>query len=151
MRTCAFALIVIALSGCGAPMARDFGGPWRAVNRFDATPQSIPLQQPYEYFASPLDGTLKTMLARWAKDTGMTLVYQWPDDYTLSVPVSGIHSPNLEAALARLHEIYAERGMSVTATPREIRVAPAGGSPGEGGGGAADAPMPGGPAAGGSG
>lgn len=122
---CFVGLSTFALAGCAVPPPRDFGGHWRAVNRFDAAPRSIPLQRPYEYFASPLDGTLKAMLTRWAKDTGITLVYEWPDDYTLTTSVSGIHDRSLEAAVARLGGIYAAQGVSITATSSEIRVAPA--------------------------
>lgn len=114
-----------ALSACATPSARDFGGRWQPVNRFDMAPQAIPLQQAYEYFASPLDGTLKTMLARWAKDTGMVLSWQWPDDYTLFTPVSGIRTRDVGAATAQLASIYASVGVSVSVRGREILVAPA--------------------------
>lgn len=113
-----------ALSGCAAPHARDFGGRWQPVNHFDIAPQAIPLQQSYEYFASPLDATLKTMLARWAKDTGMVLSYRWPDDYTLFTPVSDIHTSDLSAAVDQLAAIYASRGVSVAVRGREILVTP---------------------------
>lgn len=127
---CTGIVMAVVLSGCTAPPPRDFGGAWRAVNRFDASPQAISLQRPYEFFASPLDGTLKAVLTRWAKDTGRTLAYQWPEDYTLPVPASDIHTGSLDAALARLGEIYAAQGMAITAPPREIRVAPAADSAG---------------------
>lgn len=131
LRACIAALLSIALAGCGTPPPRDFGGQWHAVNRFDAAPRSIPLQRPYEYFASPLDGTLKVMLTRWAKDTGMTLVYQWPEDYTLTASAAGIRGPDLGVAVQSLEGIYASQGVSITATGREIRVLPA--SPSNGG------------------
>lgn len=118
-------MLAAALTGCGAPAPRDFGGRWHAVNRFDVSPRSIPLQRPYEYFASPLDGTLKVMLTRWARDAGMTLVYLWPEDYTLTTSASGVHDRDLEAAVARLQGIYAPQGISITAAAREIRVTPA--------------------------
>ncbi|MGH8110945.1 MAG: hypothetical protein ACREPF_08325 [Rhodanobacteraceae bacterium] len=123
---CLFSIAAAAaLSACATPSARDFGGRWQPVNRFDTAPQAIPLRLVYEYFASPLDGTLKTMLARWARDTGMVLSWQWPDDYTLFTPVSEIRTRDVRAATGQLASIYAPLGVSVTVRGREILVAPA--------------------------
>lgn len=106
-------LTIAVLSGCSAPSPRDFGGHWSQVNRFSSTVEAIPFQRPYEYFASPLDSTLKNMLSRWSKDTKMRLDYRFPDDFTLYKPASSIHTPDVETALSELNGIYAKEGIFI--------------------------------------
>ncbi|WP_093295515.1 hypothetical protein [Pseudoxanthomonas sp. CF385] len=106
-------IIATLLAGCVTPGAADVGGRWRPVNRFAEMPQAIPLQQAYIYQASPADGTLKTMLARWAKDANLTLAYLHPNDYTLHSPVAQIHTSSLEDAAVSLSAAYAGQGVRV--------------------------------------
>lgn len=115
-------VVVLVLSGCGTPSAKNFGGPWRAVNRYQSSPTAIPLSQPYVFFATPMDGTLKNMLARWAKDTRMSLSYQLSCDYTLYTPVSGIHTSRLRVAAAQLNTIYAPEDLHISIGDRQIVV-----------------------------
>jgi len=110
------------LSACATPQAADFGGRWRAVNRFADTPQSIPLQQAYVYQASHADGTLKAMLSRWARDARMTLSYLHPNDYTLHGPVGGIRTTSLEQAASALSSAYADHGVRVRVDQTQIIV-----------------------------
>lgn len=102
------------LAGCGTPAAKDFGGHWKQVNRFQPTTTEIPLERPYTYFASPMDETLRNMLVRWTTDTGMTLVYRIPSDYTLFAPVAKIRSADIGQATSELSAIYAAQGISIT-------------------------------------
>ena len=81
------------------------------------------------FYASPLDGTLKNMLARWATDTGMRLVYRLPYDYTLYTPVSGIRSQSISDAIAQLSSIYSGEHVAITTVDREIIVEPASAAP----------------------
>lgn len=120
---------VVALAGCAAPPAKDFGGRWRPVNQFQAAPERIQLQQPYVFYASPLDGTLKNMLVRWTTDSGMRLVYKLPYDYTLYTPVSGVRSQSISDAVAQLNSIYAGEHVAITTVDREIVVEPASAAP----------------------
>lgn len=120
---------VVALAGCAAPPAKDFGGRWRPVNQFQSAAERIQLQQPYVFYASPLDGTLKNMLTRWAADTGMRLVYKLPYDYTLYTPVSGIRSRNISDAIAQLISIYSGEHVAITTVDREIIVETASAAP----------------------
>lgn len=69
-----------------------------------------------------MDGTLKNMLARWAKDTSMSLSYQLPYDYTLYTPVSGIHTSRLRVAAAQLNAIYAPEDLHISIGDRQIVV-----------------------------
>ncbi len=115
-------LAALGLSACGTPAAKDFRGSWKPVNRFQDSPVEIPLDQPYAFYAAPMDGTLKSMLDRWAKDTGRTLTYRLGFDVTLYRPVADIHTANLEDAASRLNQIYGTQGVWVIAHPREIVV-----------------------------
>lgn len=110
------------LAACGPPKPTDFRGDWQSVNRFAATTTAIPLNRPYTFFAAPMDGTLRTMLARWAHDTDMRLAYRLQDDYTLSEPVAGLRTSDVHDAAAQLNAIYAVQGVRVEILGSEILV-----------------------------
>lgn len=122
-------LLVVALSGCATRPAPDFGGRWKAVNRYAVSAEEIPLYQSYVFHSSPMDGTLKTMLTRWANDSKMTLSYLHPSDFTLYGPVAQIQTNDLQQAVSQLTAAYATQQVSVTASNNQIvvRVAEAGG------------------------
>src|SRR5580765_2605795 len=87
-RHVALAIATAALmSACTTTPAPEFGGKWRPVNRFADTTREIPLNPAYTYYALPMDGTLKGVLVRWAKDTHVGLSYQLSSDYTLPAAV----------------------------------------------------------------
>lgn len=115
-------LAALALTGCGTPAAKDFGGSWKPVNRFQEETTAIPLNQNYQYFAAPMDGTLKNMLTRWTKDSGMKLSYLLGTDFTLYTPVGQIHTTNVQEAAQQLSSIYANEGVSVTVSGNQIVV-----------------------------
>lgn len=117
-------MAIIALTGCGTPAAKNFGGHWKPVNHFRTQPTEIPLQAAYTFYAAPMDETLKTMLTRWASDSGRTLSYQIPFDVTLYTPVSGIRTTDLDVAAQQLTTIYAAQHVYVSATDRKILVLP---------------------------
>jgi hypothetical protein len=131
-RSCRFivrsGLIVAAsaLAACGTPPAKNFGGHWKPVNHFQAQPTEIPLVADYTYYAAPMDETLKTMLARWAKDSGRELSYQLPFDVTLYTPVSSIRTASIDDAAQQLTQIYAAQHVHVSATDQKILVLPSG-------------------------
>ncbi|MEW9625597.1 hypothetical protein [Rhodanobacter geophilus] len=120
----AMLLFITALAGCSTPPAKNFGGPWKSVNHFQNRPTEIPLNPAYVFYASPMDETLKTMLARWARDSGRDLSYHLSFDVTLYQPVAGIHTADIDDAVARLNSIYAAQGVFVTANARRIEVGP---------------------------
>ena len=119
---CVLILFVVALSGCATRPAPDFGGRWKAVNRYAASAEEIPLYQSYVFHASPMDGTLKTMLTRWANDSKMTLSYLHPSDFTLYGPVAQIQTNDLQQAVSQLSAAYAAQRVSVTASNNQIVV-----------------------------
>lgn len=69
-----------------------------------------------------MDETLRTMLRRWAKDSGMQLSYQLQSDYTLYKAITKIHTTDVREAASELSAIYAAQGVSVTTDDREILV-----------------------------
>lgn len=117
---CALMLVALLLTACATSAAKDFGGTWKPVNRFQDAPTEIPLNPAYTYYASPMDETLRSMLRRWAKDSGMQFSYQLPSDYTLYKAVAKIHTTDIHAAAAELSAIYAAQGVSVSTDGREI-------------------------------
>ena len=115
-------LSALLLAGCGTPSAKDFSGHWKPVNRFQSATTEIPLNRPYTYYASPMDETLKNMLTRWTGDTGMTLVYHLPSDYTLFAPVARVRTADIHEAASELSSIYASEGVAISVDGEELRV-----------------------------
>ena len=116
------ALLSVALVGCASRPAPDFGGRWKPINHFAAEPNEIPLQKTYVFYPSPMDGTLKTMLERWALDSQMPLSYLHPSDFTLHQAVAQIHTTSVQDAVAQLSNAYAAQGVSVTVENGQIVV-----------------------------
>lgn len=128
------AALALALSSCATRPAPDFGGRWKNINRFSEETQAIPLQDAYLFYASPMDGTLKNMLERWADDSNMVLTYRHPMDYTLYSAVAEIRTPSLQEALSQLNAAYASQQVSIGVSGNEIVVRI---SSGDAGGGSA--------------
>ncbi|RMH90984.1 hypothetical protein EBB59_08515 [Lysobacter pythonis] len=106
-------MVALSLAACGTTPAPEFNGKWQPVNRFASQTQAIPLHAAYTYYATPLDATLKGLLARWAENTGMTLSYQSGSDYTLHLPVAEIRTTSAAQAAEALDRIYAAQGLQV--------------------------------------
>ncbi len=121
---CVVAVVTAAvmLAGCATKPAPDFGGRWKPVNNFARTTQEIPLYSSYVYQASPADGTLKTMLERWAKDSGMSLDYRLSSDYTLFNAVSTLSTTNPQQAMIDLSAAYSAQGVLVSIVGNQIVV-----------------------------
>lgn len=117
---------LMALVGCATVPAPEFSGRWKPVNRFASAPQAIALQPAYEYYATPLDSTLKAMLTRWASDTNLKLSYQAPMDYTLYRPVAQLRERDVLNAVARLNAVYAAQALAITVEGDQIVVREAG-------------------------
>lgn len=114
------------LSGCATPPAVEPKGKWRPVNRLSDVTHAIPLNQSYVYQAAPSDQTLKGMVTRWAKDSGLTLAYLHPNDYTLFGPVGSIRSYSAVEAAAALSAAYAAQNVVVTVDGKRLVVSVAG-------------------------
>ena len=116
------AVLTLALTACATHPAPNVAGRWKPVNRFADAPQEIPLQQSYVFFVSPLDGTLKNTLARWAKDSKMTISYLHSSDFTLHSQVADIRTANLRDALEQLSAAYAAQKVQIVAEQNQIVV-----------------------------
>lgn len=116
--------MIFGLAACGTSPAPAFKGRWQPVNHFPSTTQAIPLDQAYAFYASPMDGTLKQMLARWAKDSDMALSYQHTADFTLHAQVARIRTGNLAEALVLLKAAYAAQRLDITTERGQIIVRP---------------------------
>lgn len=115
-------VLIAVLTGCATRPAPDISGRWKAVNRYAEAPQEIPLYQSYVFYPSPMDGTLKNMLTRWARDSGMSLSYQHLSDFTLHAPVAQVRTGSVQDAAALLTSIYAPQRVSVTVVGNQILV-----------------------------
>jgi hypothetical protein len=113
---------MLALTACATHPAPGVAGRWKPVNRFDTAPQEIPLYKSYIFYVSPLDGTLKNTLTRWAKDSKMSLSYLHPSDFTLHTQVANIRTSNLQDALSQLSTAYAAQQVTVVAEQNQIVV-----------------------------
>lgn len=116
------AVLMAATAGCATKPAPEYGGRWKAVNRYAEEPREIPLYEAYVFYPSPMDGTLKAMLTRWARDSKMTLSYLHSSDFTLHSAVAQIHTNDLKEAVSQLTSAYAAQGVSVTTEGNQIVV-----------------------------
>jgi len=114
--------VLAALAACATRPAPEYGGRWKAVNRYAESPQEIPLHRGYVFHPSPMDQTLKAMLERWARDSKSKLSYLHPSDFTLHTAVAGIRTGSLEEAVMQLSAAYAQQGVSVSAEGGQITV-----------------------------
>lgn len=116
------AVLMVATAGCATKPAPEYGGRWKAVNRYAEEPREIPLYEAYVFYPSPMDGTLKAMLTRWARDSKMTLSYLHSSDFTLHSAVAQIHTNDLKEAVSQLTSAYAAQGVLVTTEGNQIVV-----------------------------
>lgn len=124
LRAAVLLITTLTLTACATPAAKDFGGRWRPINHFPTTTTAIPLNPSYVFFAAPTDITLRTMLARWAKDNSLELSYELGNDYTLVLPVTQVRTTDLRSAIEQLNAIYASSSLLLSATHRQILVQP---------------------------
>jgi hypothetical protein len=117
---------LLLLASCATRPAPGISGRWTPVNRWPSAPEEIPLAHAYVFFASPVDRTLKTMLARWASDLKMTLDYRHPSDFSLYAPVGRLRTDNLQDAAANLTALYAREHVLVAVRDNAILVSQSG-------------------------
>src|SRR5690606_15666780 len=107
------AAAIAACSGCAGREARDFSGSWMPANRYSAAAEAIPLAGVYTYQPAPMDGTLRGLLERWARDSGNELDYRHPFDFTLHEPVRAVRSARLPDALSQLERAFDGHGLEL--------------------------------------
>ena len=121
VRLCAI-VVLAACTACATRPPPGIAGRWQPVNRFDDAPVAIPLVRPYVFQASPVDASLRALLARWAADARMTLDYAHPSDFSLYRPVADVHSTSLAEAAAALSVLYARQHLVVSVDGETLRV-----------------------------
>lgn len=127
-------MIVVCAATCAAcanDAASELRGRWKPVNRFADAVREIPLRRPYLFQASPMDGTLKSMLERWSVDSNTSLRYLHPSDFTLHTAVAGLRTSNLDEAAATLSRAYAGHGVVISVGEGQILVRPLPDTPAE--------------------
>lgn len=77
-------LLTVCLTACASGSAPNIKGRWKPLNGFPEKTEAIPLRQSYKYYPSPMDGTLKAMLTRWAQDSDLTLNVPAPGRFHLA-------------------------------------------------------------------
>lgn len=116
------AVCVAVLAGCASNTAPKVKGRWNPVNRFAESTEAIPLRPAHEFYALPVDGTLKNLLQRWANDSGRALSYQHGEDFTLHTPVARIRTADLSQAASELSAAYAGQSVRIEVEPSRIVV-----------------------------
>jgi hypothetical protein len=113
----------VSLSACVTRPAPEAGGRWKPLNQLPESPQEIPLYESYVFYVSPLDGTLKNTVTRWAKDAKMTLSYQHPSDFTLHQQAAdAVRSANAQEAASQLSAAYAGQRVLISINGNQISV-----------------------------
>jgi hypothetical protein len=107
------ACVALSQSACATRPPPGISGHWTPLNRYAEQPREIPLSPVHEFRASPLDLTLKSLLARWARDARMPLDYRHRSDFTLYEPVSQIRASELHDALSRLAALYTTQHVAI--------------------------------------
>lgn len=105
----------LATACAGGGGARDFGGPWTPLNQYAASSEAIALAPAQVFQATPMDGTLRSLLARWARDAGSRLDYRHPYDFSLHQAVQHVHAHSLTEAIAQLGEAFGGQGVLIRA------------------------------------
>lgn len=118
----AMAAMAFLLASCATPVPPEAKGKWVPVNRYAEKPVEIPLNPKHLYQPTPADGTLKSMLDRWANDLGVELVYQHPNDYTLHSLVAEIRTHDPMQAISAVSRAYAEQGVVITLDSKRMLV-----------------------------
>lgn len=134
MRAPGTAFALALLGGCALLGRSPFGGAWAPLNRYPPEAARLPLDARYVYFTTPVDGSLRALLARWAGDTGRSLRYTAGFDLTLHRAAATLRETDIQAAITRLNSLYAGRGIAIAAgeeviTVSAVRSGAAGASP----------------------
>lgn len=128
VRLASLATLCVGLIACATPNAPGMHGRWKPVNRFAEAPEPLPLFTRYVFQASPADGTLKTMLERWAADSKMALAYEHGYDFTLHQSAAAVSTTDLQEAVSQLSAAYAGQGVQIVTEGNRIVVRSADGS-----------------------
>lgn len=121
---------LLVAGGCASRDARDFSGRWAPLNAYAEQTAAIPLREAHVFQASPMDGTLRALLARWARDGGAELDYRHPYDFVLHQPVRGVRAHSIADAVAQLDRAFGAHGVVMRMEGNRLVVVAEGGGNG---------------------
>ena len=110
----AISVAMASLCACASRGAPDFDGRWQPVNRYAERTRAIPLRPANVFRPAPMDRTLRAMLARWSRESGLRLDYRHPSDFLLHAEVAAIASPDVSAAVSQIDAVFAPEGVRVS-------------------------------------
>lgn len=102
---------LILMPGCGSHSAPDFPKTWQPMNQLSDQITEIPLIKPHFYEVTRLDTTVKGLLERWGEEAKISVIYDYPSDFTLYKKVQNIRTTELQVALSELSVLYSDRGI----------------------------------------
>ena len=106
-------IMIMGLFGCAATsQIPDFPKIWKPMNELADKPVAIALTNEHIFRVTQLDVTVKKLLARWAEEANMPIVYDHTHDFTLFKPVLNIQSNDLNIALKQLSDLYVDENIT---------------------------------------
>lgn len=104
----------LTLPACGTHRAPSFhGANWKPIHKYSDSVNKIPLRVTHVYAAQAADATLRTLLRRWASESGIQLIYSANHDFSLPKEVASIKTASLMRAVAQLGKVYRTHGVEV--------------------------------------
>lgn len=106
-------LLVLLLSACATLSERAVMSDWQPVANLPTEPRVAVATPDTLFLVTPLDGSLRHLLARWAYLEGVQVDYRLPVDWQLHAPAAAVKAPDLPSALSALQKSYASQGISL--------------------------------------
>lgn len=116
-------LLVVLCAGCAGPDVK-VSGAWQPANALDATPRPIPQAPTVQFIATPVDQTLRSLLARWAREGNWALDFRVASDFSLTQEAASVRAPSIESALQTLNKFYAASGVQIELSSGVIVASP---------------------------
>ena len=100
---------------------------WAPVHQYPEAPGAIDLTPVVKYRVTPLDGSLKNLLARWAFLAGKRLQYEPGTDWQVHRDAARVESASLDDALKQLATAYSIQGVELSVREGVLRASLDGG------------------------
>lgn len=106
--------VSLMLPACGIRQAPSFPDKhWKPIHKYSDSVNKIPLRVTRVYAAQAADKTLRTLLQRWASESGTQFVYGAGHDFSLPKDVASIKTTSLVRAVAQLGGVYRTHGVEI--------------------------------------
>lgn len=106
-------LLMLLLSACSALSERAVMSDWQPVANLPSEPRVAVATPSTSFLVTPLDGSLRHLLARWAYLEGVQVDYRLSVDWQLHTRAAAVKAADLPSALSALQSAYAEQGISL--------------------------------------